>query len=287
MTNSVRRALFLLTAVVMHMGCAAGPDGAWAPAPRPERPEVVRYADVEWGDLNPARGDASPRAGDLWGDRAAGGATGFLVRFANGFSSPPHIHNVTYRGVVIGGEVHNDDAGAAPMWMPAGSFWTQPAGEPHVTAARGARTLAYIEIDDGPYLVRPQERAYDTGERALNTHASNVVWVEAPGATGSGARVAFLWESADARGSFLRLPPGFEGSIEHAGEVFRAVVIDGGVVVHGADDPRALEPGGYFGGADRALRRAALSSPTETVLYLRTDAGFRVRSSSTNESAHR
>lgn len=73
------------------------------------RYEVVSYDNIDWGALNPARGDESPRAGDLWGDRTGEGATGFLVRFDQGFSSPPHIHNVTYRGVVIRGEVHNDD----------------------------------------------------------------------------------------------------------------------------------------------------------------------------------
>ena len=36
--------------------------------------------------------------------------------------------------------------------MPAGSFWTQPAGEVHITSARGQETIAYVEIDEGPYL---------------------------------------------------------------------------------------------------------------------------------------
>ncbi len=33
--------------------------------------ELVDYEDIKWGALNPARGDASPRADDLWGDRTA------------------------------------------------------------------------------------------------------------------------------------------------------------------------------------------------------------------------
>lgn len=88
--------------------------------------DVVVASDIEWEQLNPKRGDASPKAANIWGDRNGTTATGFLVRFVDGFSSPPHIHNVTYRAVVISGYVHNDDPEAKEMWMPAGSFWTQP-----------------------------------------------------------------------------------------------------------------------------------------------------------------
>ncbi len=86
------------------------------------RYELRPHEDIKWGALNAARGAASPRAGDLWGDRAAQGATGFLVRFDKGFSSPPHIHNITYRGLVLDGRVHNDDPGAASMWLGPMSF---------------------------------------------------------------------------------------------------------------------------------------------------------------------
>ncbi|WP_346992732.1 DUF4437 domain-containing protein [Alteromonas gracilis] len=48
-----------------------------------------------------------------------------LVRFKEGFSSPPHIHNITYRGIVIDGEMHNSDPDAKAMWMPVNSYWTQ------------------------------------------------------------------------------------------------------------------------------------------------------------------
>ena len=83
--------------------------------------KVVLASEVEWEQLNPKRGDQSPQAATLWGDRNGTEATGFLVKFVDGFSSPPHIHNVSYRGVVIAGGVHNDDPEAKPMWMPAGS----------------------------------------------------------------------------------------------------------------------------------------------------------------------
>ena len=138
--------------------------------------QVFLASDIEWTPLNPARGDQSPQAGTLWGDRSKEVPTGFLVKFVKDFSSPPHIHNVTYRGVVIKGLVHNDDPSAEKMWMPAGSFWTQPAGEPHITAAKADENVAFIEIDHGPYLVKPADKAFDNGERPINVDRSNIVW---------------------------------------------------------------------------------------------------------------
>ncbi|MEO0474122.1 MAG: DUF4437 domain-containing protein, partial [Bacteroidota bacterium] len=86
--------------------------------------EVRQSSAIEWEKLNPARGDQSPQAGTIWGDRKGEVATGFLAKFVDGFSSPPHIHNVTYRALVLKGLVHNDDEAAEKMWMPTGSFWT-------------------------------------------------------------------------------------------------------------------------------------------------------------------
>ena len=104
--------------MLFGLACAP-PSGAPVSSPAAtEGPSVVLpVAEVEWQQLNPARGDASPAAATLWGDRNGPDATGFLVRFVDGFESPPHIHNVSYRGVVIRGLVHNDDPDAEAMWM--------------------------------------------------------------------------------------------------------------------------------------------------------------------------
>ncbi|QDS94715.1 hypothetical protein FF011L_34950 [Roseimaritima multifibrata] len=127
------RALLLLAFAIA--ACATASNGIAQETEITPTSSVVLASEVEWTHLNPTRGEASPQAATLWGDRAGTEATGFLVKFGDGFSSPPHIHNVTYRGVVIGGDVHNDNREAEPMWMPAGSFWTQPAGEPHIAAS--------------------------------------------------------------------------------------------------------------------------------------------------------
>ncbi|MDF1751492.1 MAG: DUF4437 domain-containing protein [Verrucomicrobiales bacterium] len=261
-------------------------------ADRPEsKTEIVLTEDVEWTPLNPARGDKGPKAGTLWGDRAGDRQTGFLVKFADGFSSPPHIHNITYRGVVISGLVHNDDPGAEKMWMPPASFWTQPAGEVHITAAKGADNMAYIEIERGPYLVLPSEEANDNGERPVNVHESNLIWLSAADTTWidsadresstKGPWISHLWgklESGKASGTLLKLPVGFEGEIQSNNPSFRVVVIEGYPQMQevGIPETTSLEPGNYFGSKGASNYRVSAGSKKETILYIRTDGSYKV-----------
>ena len=240
--------------------------------------QVVSVSEVDWGKLNPALGDASPLAGTLWGDRNGTAATGFLAKFPGGFSSPPHIHNVTFRAVVIRGSIHNDDPDSAPMWMPAGSFWTQPKGEVHITSAKGADNVALFEIDQGPYLVRSPGEAFDDGERPVNVDASNIVWVDAPGklASASGVKVAYLWGSLQegrSNGTFVKLPAGFTGRLHSHGSVFRAVVIKGRLQ-YGVADAKTLDPGSYFGSAGDSAHQISAKAGEEGILYVRTNGGF-------------
>lgn len=240
--------------------------------------EVKLVSEVKWEPLNPARGDKSPQAGTLWGDRNGEVATGFLAKFADGFSSPPHIHNTTYRAVVISGLIHNDDPGAAPMWMPAGSFWTQPKGELHITAAKGSNNVALVEIDKGPYLVLPPEKSFDSGERPINIDASNIVWSNQSGAAAAdnGPKVAYLWGQLDdgrSNGTFLKLPSGFSGEIQSNGEVFRAVVIKGQLRYIGGKEI-TLEPGSYFGSNGKVTHKIEAPKGTEIIIYIRTNGKY-------------
>lgn len=247
--------------------------------------EVVPVSEVDWEQLNPARGDKSPQAGTLWGDRKRGSvATGFLAKFVDGFSSPPHIHNVTYRAVVISGLIHNDHPDAPKMWMPEGSFWTQPKGEIHITAAKGNGNVALVEIDKGPYLVLPTIKALDNGERAINVDASNLVWVDLPGVAASvhGAKIAYLWGSLDSgrdNGTFIKLPVGFSGQIKSTGATFRAVVIKGQLQYQGSEI-KTLQPGSYFGSSGEAAHQISTHGNGETIVYVRSNDKFDI--SSTN-----
>ncbi|MDO6820243.1 DUF4437 domain-containing protein [Zobellia sp. 1_MG-2023] len=246
--------------------------------------EVVTADNVEWGWLNPLRGDKSPAAGKLWGDRTKNEPAGFLVKFKKGFSSPPHIHNITYRGVVIKGLLHNDDENAEKQWLPAGSYWQQPAGEAHITAADGEDNMAFLDIQEGPYLVKPTSEAFDNGERPVNVDKTNLVWLNANDiqwvSEKSNVETAFLWGSHkenQLRATLLKLPAGFNGSIKNLSPNFRAVVISGGLTHQfSKKDAKAdLRPGSYFGAEENAT--SLISTEKETVLYIRSNGDFEVK----------
>lgn len=279
----LRTTALLLTALQGLSSCSESETAPTATT------EVVPFSAVEWEQLNPARGDQSPLAATLYGARDGSAATGFLLRPVDGFRSPPHIHNVSYRAVVIRGLLHNDDPSAASEWMPPGSFWTQPRGGVHVTAARGDDTLAYVEIDAGPYLVLPVDDEFSAPEAPINVDPSNVVWLEAAdvaplvGRGLDGVRVAFLWgdpRGAAPGGAFVELPAGFDGFLNSYGDPFRAVVVEGRVDLYraGAADPAYLEPGSYWGSTGESVHPIRCELATGCVLYVRTDGGFDLRS---------
>ena len=238
---------------------------------------VLTPDEVEYIPLNPARGDAAPQAGTLWGNIREDVPSGVLLRFADGFSSPPHIHNITYRAVVIDGDIHNDDPDAAKMWMGPGSFWIQPAGEVHITAAKpGAEGLSFLEITEGPYLVEPGEKAFDNGERPLNIDAGNMVW----SALGSKAEISYLWGEPNGEGlagSLLKVPAGTQGAISTDGGDLKAVVIAGSLdhMVDGVSETAQLGAGGYF--ASNANVRHAIdctASESDCTIYVRTSGSI-------------
>lgn len=250
--------------------------------------EVMQASEVVWEHLNPARGDKAPKAGTLWGDRNGTGPTGFLLRPSDGFQSPPHTHNVSYRGVVIRGLIHNDDPNADRMWMPAGSFWTQPKGGVHITAAKGSDTLAYIEIEEGPYLVLPVEDEFHSGEVPINVDESNIVWLDAsnivwldqPGVPASGPKVAFLWgnpQRDQLNGTLVKLPAGFNGVLRSHGSSLRAVVIQGQLTHGGTGEAgTALAPGSYFSSQGKSVHRISCETAESSIIYVRMDGKFDV-----------
>lgn len=238
--------------------------------------EIKPATDLAWGYLNPLRGDKSPGAKDLWGDRTENVATGMLVKFNPGFSSPPHIHNITYRGIVIEGLMHNDDPKAETMWLPAGSFWTQPAGEDHITAANAQSNMIYLEIDSGPYLVKPSAQKFDNGERPVNIHSSNIVWLSESESTlvsGEGIKLAHLWrnQTSSTRGMLIKLNENAKGHLFGLSDEFKAVVIQG-LVNYKSDETKQavkLHAGSFF--SSKGEFEHELSTEGEAIIYIRTD----------------
>lgn len=255
--------------------------------------EVVLRSELEFIPLNPARGEAAPQAGVLWGDIRKDVPSGVLLKFAPGFSSPPHIHNITYRAVVISGALYNGDENAAKMWMGPGSYWNQPAGAPHITAASDDEgATAFLEILDGPYLVQPTIEAFLNRERPVNLEAENVVWLDASDVTwididdgspdAAGTKIAFLWgspEDGQKNGTLLKLPAGFGGSLHGNGSQLRAVVIEGraGHALTDASDPEVLDPGSYFGSKDGTAHQITCQGEDECVIYVRTEGRYDVK----------
>lgn len=243
---------------------------------------VLSSDEVEWSYLNPLRGDKSPSAADLWGDRTQNVATGMLVKFNQGFSSPPHIHNISYRGIVIKGLMHNDDPNSASMWMPTGSFWTQPAGDNHITAANGVENLIYLEIDNGPYLVKPSQEYFDNGEVPLNLHQSNLAWLSTNTLAinkGNNVKITPLWQNKDnelLKGVLVKLPLNFEGKISSKSDVFRVVIIQGNIHYKSIENTstKRLSAGSYFSSLDDFEH--IISSSEGATLYIRSNGRYQI-----------
>ncbi|NES67952.1 MAG: DUF4437 domain-containing protein [Okeania sp. SIO2D1] len=277
---------FLLLALALFVTVCSGAQVTsqsidLEPAVEPNS-QVVLISEVKWEQLNPARGDQSPKAGNLWGDRTSPEPAGFLLKPVDGFKSPPHIHNIAYRGVVISGTIHNDDPNAEEMYMPTGSFWTQPAGGVHITAAKGSNTLAYIEVEDA-FGVLPAEEAFYSEDRPINVDASNIVWIDQPGmpASDNGLKVAFLWgnpQDDQLYGSLVKLPAGFTGKIRSYGSKFHAVTIKGQPKhrVPGDIEIKTLEPGSYFGSKGESVHQVSSKAGEESIIYVRTDGKFEI-----------
>ncbi|WP_299840165.1 DUF4437 domain-containing protein [uncultured Tenacibaculum sp.] len=245
--------------------------------------KVKLSSEIVWEKLNPARGDKSPQAGTVWGDRKRKVSTGFLAKFVDGFSSPPHIHNVTYRAVVIKGEIHNDDPEAENMWMKPGSFWTQPEGESHITSARGKENIAYVEIDHGPYLVRPIDQAFDNGERPVNIDVSNIIWLANNEtniiSSNSNAKISFLWKSNKAdnlQGLFVKFPKGFKGALKSDGTIFHSIVVSGELDYELPKEKtiKKLDIGSYFTSEGKSIHN--ITSENGAVVYIRTNGKIKI-----------
>ncbi|MBL22410.1 MAG: hypothetical protein CMM48_00770 [Rhodospirillaceae bacterium] len=244
---------------------------------------ILAASEVKWQQLNPLRGDKSPKAATLWGHRTGPGPAGFLLKPVDGFSSPPHIHNVAYRGVVIRGLLHNDDPKAEHMWMPTGSFWTQPAGGIHITAAKGNDILAYVEVEDG-FGVLPAKEAFDSKERPVNVDVTNIVWQDATTVAwlhdAGTAKLAFLWGTPakdSLNGTLLKLPAKFSGKIRSQGQSLRAVVIQGRLK-HQSVGGNILPPGSTFASEGKTVHSVSCAGGVECLIYIRAKGMFDVSS---------
>ncbi|WP_298301151.1 DUF4437 domain-containing protein [uncultured Erythrobacter sp.] len=241
--------------------------------------EIITPDEVDYIPLNPARGDAAPQAGVLWGDIRSDTASGTLLRFADGFSSPPHIHNITYRAVVIEGQLHNAPPNAPMNWMGPGSFWVQAAVEDHITAAKpGSSALAFLEIETGPYLVEPSSEAFRPLDTSLNLEASDIEWSSiaeekwiSSKTAGSAGEFAVLWGDPVSGARLIKLSKDAPVRLKFDTSDLRAVVVQGAIEQHvpSVSDPTPIGPGGFFR-ASIAIENVLTCTTEECLVYLRT-----------------
>jgi hypothetical protein len=90
----------------------------------------------------------------LWGD-VNKGASGFLLRVPAQFPGFPHTHTAGYRTIVLRGVVRNGPEIELAPDLPAGSFFSQAAGEVHTTSCRSAQPCLSLVMFDGPFDVKP------------------------------------------------------------------------------------------------------------------------------------
>ncbi|MFC4992891.1 DUF4437 domain-containing protein [Rubritalea tangerina] len=146
--------------------------------------------------------------------------------------------------------------------------------------------MAYIEIDSGPYLVMPKEKAFDKGERPVNIVPSNLVWLKhaqtswiTPHTSESPSpEIAFLWGNPSAQqksGSFLRLPNTFKGEIKSQNGLLRIVVVKG--QLNDTQDPiLTLSPGEFFTIKDNQSMPIQTEADNDCTLYIHADGAYTV-----------
>ena len=183
---------------------------------------------------------------------------------------------MSYRAVVIRGLIHNGHPDADELWMPPGSFWTQPKGGVHITAAQGQDVLAIVEIEEGPYLVHPVDEAFDTTEPARNLVPGEIAWSAAPAS--DGVEVAPLWGdggSGGPSGTLIQLSSGEATVLDKSVGTLHAVVVSGRPThrAQAGGKTQELEPGCYLSSTGSAKHSVVCGEGTDCILYVRTTGG--------------
>jgi quercetin dioxygenase-like cupin family protein len=84
-------------------------------------------------------------------------AHGTYVKMPAGFVSPVHTHTEDYYAVVISGVGVNGLPGSADVQLPAGSYWIQKGGEPHVTKCVSANECIFFINQPGKFDYVPSK----------------------------------------------------------------------------------------------------------------------------------
>lgn len=93
--------------------------------------------------------------GELYAAAAYGdfsrGAHGTFVKMPAGFVSKVHTHTEDYYAVVISGVMVSGVPGSADVQLPAGSYWFQKGGEPHISKCVSPVDCIFFVSQAGKY----------------------------------------------------------------------------------------------------------------------------------------
>lgn len=89
---------------------------------------------------------AAPAYGDL-----AHGEHSTFIKMPAGFVSPIHTHTEDYWAVVVSGVMVNKRPDEPDVPLPAGSYYFQKGGEPHVTKCISPDECVFFMSQDGKF----------------------------------------------------------------------------------------------------------------------------------------
>ena len=126
--------------------------------------KLVKPADLEWGPTNPS--GPGPEIAVVHGDPMAGGVSAFFLRVAPKGEAGIHTHTSGYRAVLV--------SGAHKHWLPGekdvkaltpGSYWFQPAGQPHGDTCEGPDPCVLFIVLDGKFDMAPAPDAKPVADK--------------------------------------------------------------------------------------------------------------------------
>ena len=189
----------------------------------------------------------APEMAALWGDRTLG-ASGNEEKQPAGKTSALHVHpNDTYAVVIEGRMTHAFEGGPAPAELGPGSFYTLPAGAPHVSACLEGSDCLLVYWQPGK-LGYEEVKKGSLGGIAPGIARPSASIVLSPGEAG-GLPSALLWGDP-AKGNTGTLegqePGAAAPAPTRAGDVHGVVIAGRATLSIGGGAGRALGPGSYY-----------------------------------------
>ncbi len=221
----------------------------------PEPPDTGGYvlavpASRTYAPLNP---DApGPEVAPVHGDLKS--ATAFFVKVAPGGKAPLHTHSSDYHAVVISGAPKHWIGNAAKTAKPLtpGSYFFQPANQPHVDECTGTEPCVLFVTMAGAFDFTPVAKAKkEPAGKYVQIERAKAKLAPLDPSKPDGLKVAVL--SGDMKtgpvAMLLEVPPGTNSGLHGHSSSYEAVVVDGAPahwLPHEKDEGKALEAGAYW-----------------------------------------